>query len=586
MDTKRIRRMAKSALSLFLAMVFMGAIPTALAGNPPALTGDTMLYFNPEGGIYYHTTHECHMVHPSCHSILEGFSASALDTDIRYQQLIPCPKCFPDTQADAQLVVQSVVLPALSCCADKLPDGEGGAPVPVDDACACSCVALDVLDVERSGDDCQACADENSAGCCACMMEAVIPAHDEDNCEACTSEALLAEANENAAVFAFPEGLEHTEADCLACAAEEALAALEDSQMLAAEEYQDHDEADCLACVADEEAIDGDIGYSDALASVEHQNCNEADCLACEAESPGEFRFYTQSDAVPVPEMVSQQPELQLSAYAAYSAYPSIATTTLSDPNMPVASFYGMYPSGATEVMSGVTTPAAYGYAAYPNQTIAMVGGSAAPAMYGYNGYASYPNQTIAVAGGWAVPTVYSYNAYAYAPSIVAGGQAMPMVYSQIPYLNNPPILQNSAPICWTQPTAPVVYPYDGYQNGAVTLWAQPTTPATVSSYSAYTAPTGQIAWTQATSPESFWFGEAEYRDAMAFLNGLWGEGYPADNYTVLGWKITSDKTVLSITAQDSSTRVFETQLKHGEYGWEILGITDIGFGHGGVGGE
>ncbi len=483
MDTGRFKRMVRRAVLLLLAMMIAGVVPAAMAEKPAGVTGDTMLYFNPEGGKYFHKTHECHMVHPSCHSVLEGFLASQLDEEARYLRLIPCPDCFPAVEAEAQAV--------LPCCQGMMAEAEDG-------PCGCCCFGQDGAGLECLVDGCEACIGDAAVGCCACMGGVENPEHVADGCEACAAEALAENAYGDAQAPVLTEALEHTEADCLACAAEEALA--------------------------------GENAYVDAPVYGEEWEHTEADCLACGAEEAlaGEYGYAMQES-----EAVSWQTE---------------------------------------------TSPVAYGYSAYPNNGAVITSGSSAPAAYSYS---AYPSNTVGITGGSAPTATYYYAPSPNTPPVMVVGQTGPMAYYQNPYTNNPALWQGGAPVVyWAQPAAPAAYAFDAYQNGMATLWAQqPVAPVVSPGYASDAVMGYQATWSQTvpSSSEPVWFGEAEYQEALAFLNVLWAEGYPASAYSVLGWKITPDKSMISITALDNGGRVFETDLARQGDGWEILNMMDIG---------
>ena len=55
---------------------------------------DTVLYYNPDGGSYYHTTNECKGVKEKYWPQMKSFTYGQLD-DSAYASLTPCPNCQP-----------------------------------------------------------------------------------------------------------------------------------------------------------------------------------------------------------------------------------------------------------------------------------------------------------------------------------------------------------------------------------------------------------------------------------------------------------------------------------------------------------
>ncbi len=67
--------------------------PTAAPTETPAEeTGETVLYYHPDGGSYYHLDENCRMVNPKFLPLQGMFKAAELN-DEAYRNLKPCPVC-------------------------------------------------------------------------------------------------------------------------------------------------------------------------------------------------------------------------------------------------------------------------------------------------------------------------------------------------------------------------------------------------------------------------------------------------------------------------------------------------------------
>lgn len=57
------------------------------------------VFYDPEGGEYYHTDSRCSSISPERHDQLIGFECGLLPTS-KYKHLKPCPVCLPDEKTE------------------------------------------------------------------------------------------------------------------------------------------------------------------------------------------------------------------------------------------------------------------------------------------------------------------------------------------------------------------------------------------------------------------------------------------------------------------------------------------------------
>ncbi len=71
------------------------ALPEQLpepAGEPAEVSGDTVLYYNPDGGTFYHLDANCKLVHPKYLPLSGSFTYAELGEE-QYKDLLPCNIC-------------------------------------------------------------------------------------------------------------------------------------------------------------------------------------------------------------------------------------------------------------------------------------------------------------------------------------------------------------------------------------------------------------------------------------------------------------------------------------------------------------
>ena len=67
------------------------AVPTAIPTPTPPITGETVVYYNPQGGLYYHSADHCPKVGPQYEPLTPLYYRD-LNSD-KFKHLNPCPDC-------------------------------------------------------------------------------------------------------------------------------------------------------------------------------------------------------------------------------------------------------------------------------------------------------------------------------------------------------------------------------------------------------------------------------------------------------------------------------------------------------------